>query len=345
MTVADDPPDEVVDAYSHVGLPRFQDLLAYETVMAGAGVSRAVLSAFSSSPDLDALHRAVSAAPGRYRAAGIPIGRSRDEVEGGVRAQADAGFTVLRLVDEDVLDRPWLLELMAERRMVVLVCGAVFSTEPGARVLVQHLERHTDAVVVGGHFGGPRDPQALASGAVRALFEHDRSAVVFSRHGAFPPEVVEPWARAVLALAGWAGVMWGAESPVLHWRNETIGSALSWIDRFGPSGAERAAYLGGNALRIFFARPVEPQALHMAFDPWEASARLPAQLWSNGLPVNQEIAGRLLQGWVSAGGPVSGPLGEYAERLLAESLPPLEGPATGRPGGLPQLLDRVDESF
>lgn len=330
---------DVVDAYSHVGLPRFQDLLTYQTVMAQAGVRRAVLSAFSSSPDLDGLHCALSSASDRYRAAGVPVGRTRGEVEAGVRAQADAGFTVLRLADEDVLDRPWLLELMAHHRMVVLVCGAAFSTERGARVLVRHLERHPEAVVVGGHFGGPRDPTALASGAVRELFGHGRSAVVFSRHGAFPADVVEPWAAEVLALTGWGRVMWGAESPVLHWRNETIVSALAWIDRFAPSDAQRSAFLGGNAARVFFSEPVQARRLSLPFDPWAASGRLPAQLWSNGLPVNQVIAGRLMHGWVLAGGPASGPLGSYVERVLDHALPPLGAPAVGPPEGRPTPLD------
>ncbi len=314
---------DVIDAYSHVGLPRFQDLVSYQTVMGSAGVRSAVLSAFGSSPDLGGLHRAISSAPEHYRAAGIPIGRTRKEVENGIRAQSNAGFTIMRLDDEDIRDRPWLLQVLAERTMVVLVCGAAFSTEDGARLLLQHLERHPDAAVVGGHFGGPRDPKVLDSGAVRELFGHGRCAVVFSRHGGFRPHVVEPWAQALLELTGWKRVMWGAESPVLHWRNETVLSALSWIDRFSPSQEDRLAYLGGNARRVFFSEDISPGPLRLPFDPWESSTRLPAQLWANGLPLDQEIAGRLVQGWVSEGGPETGPLGAYAERVLDRSLPPI----------------------
>ena len=312
-----------VDAYSHVGLPRFQSICDYEKVMLSAGIDRAVLSAFGSSPDLGGLHRALLAKPDTYRLVGIPAGRGRVQVEAAVRAQFAAGFSALRLADDDVAESPWLFDVIGAHGTIAFVCGGVVSTEEGARILLQHLERHSDAVVVGGHFASPRDPSVLDTGAVAELFRHPRFSVVFSRQGAFGSQLVETWAAALVELVGWDRLMWGAESPILYWRDETMESAMAWIDRLSPTEAERAAFFGGNAERIFFADDVVTAELDMPFDPWESAPEFAAQLWLNSLRVDQALAGRLVHGWLSDGGPQSGPLGTYVQSIFDRVLPPV----------------------
>lgn len=315
-----------IDAYSHAGLPRFQTVADYAKVMKSAGIDRAVLSAFGSSPDLGRLHEALLAQPDVYRLVGIPIGRDRKEMEAAVRAQLAAGFSALRIDDEDVIERAWLLGVIGCQRARAFVCGGVISTDEGAQVLLKHLEQHRDALVVGGHFASPRNPSVLDSGAVAELFRHPRFFVVCSRHGAFEPRVIEPWAAALAERVGWDRLMWGAESPVLYWRNETMESAMAWVDRLSPTEAESAAFFGGNAERVFFGDDIAPGALELPFDPWETALAQPAQMWLNSLRIDQALAGRLVRGWLAESGPHSEPLGSYVERILDQALPPAGEP-------------------
>jgi len=175
--------------------------------------------------------------------------------------------------------------------------------------------------VIGGHFAGRGEPDELEQDPVADLFAHPRFAVVFSRHGGYPTSSIRLWARSIVARAGWSRILWGAEAPLLFWRNETMPAAMAWIDFLEPTAEERAAFFGGNAERIYFARPHRPAPLALPFDPWTYINEVPAGLWANGLPVPQELAGRLVQDWLATGG--EGTLGGHLETVLQRALPKL----------------------
>jgi predicted TIM-barrel fold metal-dependent hydrolase len=307
----------VIDAYAHVGLPRFLSLAHYQRHMQRHDITRAVLCSFDSSPDLAAIHAAMTEWPDRFRCLGVPLGDGRTEIEAGAHAQLQSGFSGLRLTDADVTERGWLLNVLGAHDGTMIVCGQAFS-DSCARALLDHLERYPGCTVIGGHFAGVRDPSALTGGVLAALFDHPRFNVVFSRHGAFAPAAVESWTHAVLARTGWSRVMWGSEVPILFWRNETIASALAWVDRLGPSMAERAAFLGGNAARLYFAKQHRLAPLNLPFAPQDRMRTIPAGLFSNGLAVDQAVAGRLVQAWCEADTGES--LGVYVTQLLDTAL-------------------------
>ncbi len=308
--------DALIDAYAHVGLPRFLDLAAYRQVMAACGIGRAVLSAFDSSPDLAAIHAAIAQAPERFRGLGVPLGRDRAEMAACVQAQLDAGFSGLRLSERDVIERPFLLDAVADR--IAIVCGQV-GADDCARGLLAHLERHAQSVVVAGHFAGGGTPLDLTTGALAALLDHPRCFVVFSRQGAHEPAAIASWAEAILARTGWSRVMWGSEVPVLFWRDETVAEAIAWIDRLAPTPEQRAGFLGGTAALLYFARPPASAPLRLPLAPAQRRREIPAVLWARGLPVAQSVAGRLVQAWLAEGG--DGTLGAYLQALLDRTLP------------------------
>lgn len=312
----------VVDAYAHVGFPRFLPVADYRTLMTEHGIGRAVLSAFDSSPDLAAFSSALAAEPERFRALGIPLGHDDDELRAGIDAQLAAGFSGIRLTETDVRDRPWLLKRILDQGGVLLPTGRI-SDSAIAATLLGLLERDDGAQVVAAHFAGGGAPAAL-TGAAAELFGHPRFNVVFSRHGGFGSDAIVGWAEAVLTLTGWDRVLWGSEAPVLFWRDETLTTALSWVDRLAPNESERAAFLGGNAARIYFSRPVSGAGTpELPFAPADRAHIIPARLWMWGLDVDQRLAGRLVAAWVKAGRP--GTLGRFAAEQLAQTLP--EGPA------------------
>jgi len=263
-----------IDAYAHVGMPRFQTVDDYRAVMADGGIDRAVLSLFDACPDVEGAHAALCRRPDTFRALGVPLGADESELRAGAEAQLAAGFSGLRLSDADVLERSWLLETLAERERMGVVCGRASAPEC-AEILVAHLERHPEAVLVGGHFGGADDPRVLERGPVAELFAHPRFFVVFSRHGGYPTPVVRHWAEAVVARCGWQRILWGSEAPVLFWRDETIQQAVAWVDQLRPTADERAAFFGGNARRLYFGAPAPLGPLRMPFDPWARATPRP----------------------------------------------------------------------
>lgn len=309
----------VVDAYAHVGMPRFQSVEDYGSVMARTGIGRAVLCSFDSSPDLAAIHIAVSKAPEKFRGLGVPLGNDRTEMEAMVRAQLAAGFSGIRLSDEDVSERPWLLDILATEGRIAMVCGQV-SSERTARALLANFERNPDALVIGGHFAGVDDPRLLAVDPASELFSDPRFHVVFSRQGGFGAKAVVAWAEAVVAKTGWRRILWGSESPLIFWRTETMPEAVDWVDRLSPTQEERAAFHAGNAERLYFDRPALVGLIDLPFDPFARARWFPATILANGLPIDQAIAGRLVHAWLAEGG--QGNLGSFIERLLDKGLPP-----------------------
>lgn len=312
----------MLDSYAHLGIPRFLSLEDYCGVMKEHGIEGALVCAFESCPDLAEVHRAIVADPVRFRALGLPLGRSESEVAAGVRAQMAAGFCGMRLPATLVAEKPGLLDLLAELGGLPLVVGEN-GLAVAAPALVEHLRRHPEAIVFGGHFAGPSDPDLLVSHAgVAALFAHPRFFVVFSRHGAWPASVIDPWAGAVLARVGWGRVVWGSEVPVLYWRDERLASAQRWIERFKPDDAACRAFYAGTLRRLVFDPPARPvRALNLPYDPWALETRRKTPFASNGLDIDPTIVGRLVHGWLADGGEAKGSMAGYLERQLDRVLP------------------------
>jgi len=313
----------MLDAYAHLGRPRFLSLEDYRLLMAAHGIEGALVCPFECCPDLAEVHRALATDGARFRGLGLPLGRGDAEIAAGIRAQMAAGFCGMRLPASQVAEQPALLDLLAGLGGIALVVGEK-GLAAAAPALVAHLERHREAIVIGGHFAGPTDPAILTGNpAVAALFGHPRFYVVFSRQGYFPPATIEAWAGAVLERVGWARVMWGSEAPVLFWRDERLAVEKAWIDRFKPDAATRAAFYTGTLRRLVFdppARPVRP--LDLPYDPWALETTRKTPFSPYGLDIEPAIVGRLMHGWLADGGEAKGTMVSYLERQLDRVLPP-----------------------
>ncbi len=123
----DDPVPDIIDAYAHVGLPRFQTAEDYWAHAAPAGVTRAVFSAFDASPDLERLLDLVRSVPDRVRALGVPVGEGGERATS-VRAQLRAGFTGIRVADRDLAASEGVLEAIGDEGGLAVVCGSSPST-------------------------------------------------------------------------------------------------------------------------------------------------------------------------------------------------------------------------
>jgi hypothetical protein len=325
----------IIDAYQHLGLPRFQSPEDALAVMDRASITRAMVCPFETCPDLAAVHYAFTTAPDRFLGLGIPLGRDRREVEAVVAAQLRAGFAGLRLSGGDVRDSPWLLDQIGDAGGIALVCGGDAGLADGARTLLRFLEEYPRALAIGGHFAGPTDPGIFgARPAVADLFAHERFFVIFSRQTLFEPATLTSWVRELIDRVGWQRIMWGSEAPVLYWRDESLADAIGWIERFNPTDEQRAAFLGGTAQRVLFDRP-RPAAgdLVLPADPLDLTVVRPAAMWPHGLDLDDALAGRLVHAWLTQRGTQCGTLGKYLAGLLEAALPPVQAPGLDRGPG------------
>lgn len=311
----------MIDSYVHIGLPRFQSVEDCEMVMQASGIEKAIVCPFETCPDIASVHRAIQSSPGRFRGAGIPLGKSRQEMTEGVRAQLDAGFAGLRLSDADVVERGFLLEELGRRDAFALVCGRD-GLQASARSLLAYLARFENGLVIAGHCAGPTLLSVLDDSAVAELYAHERFVIVLSRQGLFPEPMVSEWVGAVIERVGWTRVLWGSESPVLHWRDESIDTAKSWIERFSPSPEDHEGFFARNAERLVFDRPIgSPGPLQLPYDPWAYEVPRPSPMWPFGLDLDTRLSARLVHGWLQWGGGTRGPLRGYLEEILDGAMP------------------------
>jgi hypothetical protein len=313
----------IIDAYQHLGLPRFQSPEDALAAMDRASITRALVCPFETCPDLAAVHHAFTAAPDRFLGLGIPAGRDRQEVETVVAAQLRAGFAGLRLSGRDVCESPWLLDQIGDADGIALVCGGSDGLADGAQALLHFLERYPRALAIGGHFAGPTDPAIFGVyPAVANLFAHERFCVIFSRQTLFEPEILIPWVRELIGRLGWERIMWGSEAPVLYWRDESFADAADWIERFNPTDEQRAAFLGGTAEHVLFDRPRPTVGdLVLPAEPLDLTVVRPAAMWPHGLDLDDTVAGRLVHAWLGQRGTRRGTLGQYLEGLMDAALP------------------------
>lgn len=267
----------IIDAYAHVALPRFLAIEDMLRLMDREGVSAALLSTAETCPDMQTISRALVAYPDRFRAVGMPLGRTPAKLRAGISAQLDSGFSGVRLPAAFIAANPDVLDLLAACGAFPLVVGET-GLRVAAGVLADFLDGGPERVVLAGHFAGPADPSLLDSDAdVARLFGHPRFHVAFTRHGALGHLPLEAWARAVVGRIGWSRIVWGSEWPVALWRDETYRSTLDWVLRLGPSAADLRAIRHENAHRLLFARPVAPTALGAG---WEfMPLRREADVW------------------------------------------------------------------
>ncbi|MFC4243173.1 amidohydrolase family protein [Gryllotalpicola reticulitermitis] len=310
----------LIDAYQHVGLPRFQSGDDALTALDTAGIDRALVCAFDTCPDLVEVHRTLLRAPDRIVACGLAQSGDRATVEARVRAQFEAGFSGLRLSGGDIERMPWLLDLIGDAGAIALVCSSD-GLRREASALGRMLRDHPRSLVLGGHFAGPTDPAVFDSADVAALFAHERFAVIASRQGLFEPRVLDPWFDELLARVGTERLLWGSEAPVLYWRDETLRGSADWLESRIADPAQLAAIRGGNAERLLFARErPAPAPLELESDPMSLVDVKPAAMWPHGLSVPDPIAGRIVHHWLQSQGGGS-TLNEFIAQVLDGALP------------------------
>ncbi len=267
------PASPVIDAYMHVGSPRFGTARQALSAMDRWGTDAAVLVLGPRVPDIAALIEAQRARPGRIRAVGIPYGDSTVRRLACAEACLTAGAIGIRMQGDEPLENPALMELLGTRGCWIYGTDPLASPRHTALYL-EWLARYPQARLAAPHFLRPilaplDDPLA------EKLVRHPRFYAILSRQGQvgsrepYPFRDLRPWVQRLLAWCGPERMLWGSEYPVIYWRGEQIDQTRRWLRDVGIewSAEDLAAVTGGNARRLFF-DSAAPQVHEPALPDW-----------------------------------------------------------------------------
>jgi hypothetical protein len=320
---------KLIDAFGHVGLPRYLGAEEYLRVMDDNEVEAALLSPSAMCPDLVELSRAATRWPNRLRSVGLALGEDRGGVLDSVKAQLDSGFVGIRLHADQIVAWPELLELHAQYAATPVVLGPdLFG--PAALLVCDFLDRHPARVALAPHFAGLPSPAAVDElPHARRLLEHPRFLVVFSRQGVHDPLGIARLARFFVESVGWQRLMWGSEFPVCLWRDESYRSTVGWIERIGltPTEAQKRAFYRGNAEKHLFGHR---QKLPTRIDPSQGlmELRKPSHIFlfpRNTLELPEETHRTLLLNYLNRGRDLWMPYADYIAQLLIDVARRMEG--------------------
>jgi predicted TIM-barrel fold metal-dependent hydrolase len=294
----------MIDAYCHVGLPRFGTAEDALHILAQSQVRRAVFVLGPAVPDYAVLFAALHDYPQRVRGVGIPFGVTLDQNMESVDFQIAGGVLGLRIQEPELLTHAPLLDRLGQAGRWIYAID-IAAQAPALRALLAWLDRYPDARLAAPHFLSTRPlfPGGAVDEALRPLLAHPHFYPIFSRQGGldstqpYPHADLRPWVEQVIEQVGWDRILWGSEYPVLFWRDETPNGCRDWLAALLPDmrDEQRAAYLGGNAARAIFDAP-PPLRTHVTVPEWveaQFNRTRPVPLFPHGLQLPMTVYGRV----------------------------------------------------
>lgn len=257
--------ERVIDAYSHVGSPRYGTLNDALDNMKRYGISKSVLVLAKTVPDFKNLFNGIRMFPDTLRGIGIPFGGSPSEREALVDLQLRAGVLGLRMEPEEVKSNPRIVERLGEAGRWIFAINP-FGDAGVTRIYLHWLERFPKGRIAAPHLlvAETQMEELLGNNPfVAELLSHPRFYAIFSRHGGlgsrlpYPHSDFIPWISFVLKHAGVERVMWGSEFPVIHSRNEFMQQCTEWLSQLKMhlTPEQIRDIMHDNAERVFFSDP------------------------------------------------------------------------------------------
>jgi len=249
---------EIVDAYTHCGLEKYEPIERVRAVIEAAGVSRAVLVQHLGQYDNSYLERVV-AGDSEHLAAACLVDHQAADAAGTLARLAGSGFRGVRLTTQVLDETPALFDLAAELGLVIVFYapeGMARAVEP----LERFLDRHAAARIVITHLGNPAsNPPGVVGNKHRGLFRLAAHGGVFfqiSGMGMFCPYPHEPLHDLVaeaLERFGPNRLCWGSNYPVVGGQDEYRSDLELLVSgRLPLPAAAIPAIAGANARQLWF---------------------------------------------------------------------------------------------
>jgi L-fuconolactonase len=250
---------ELIDAYAHCGLSKYEPIERVRATMAAAGVSRAVLVQHLGEFDNSYIGSVVASDPEHF-AGVLLVDHESDQAGDSLHHWAATGhFRGLRLPADALLGQPALFSLAADLGLVI-VLFAPLGIRSILAPLVKQLESAPFTRVVVSHLGNPRVHCAQADAVAADVLELARFANVYVQLSGMkmfcppPHEPLYPLIERVVAAFGASRIMWGSNYPLVGSQDDYIAD-LRLLDGRLPVPREAIGRIAGeNARRLWFDR-------------------------------------------------------------------------------------------
>lgn len=250
---------EIIDAYSHCGLKKYEPIERVREVIDTSGVSRAVLVQHLGEFDNSYLATIAATAPDRFACVCLVDHTALDAIATLKAVAATKHFKGVRLTTEACESAPGLLEAAAE-------CGliAVLYAPKGVAGYVDRLsaflDKHPHARLVLTHFGTPDIADAPDFHNHRLVFRLAKYPGVFFQvsgmkmYCPYPHEPMYGLIEQAVQAFGTKRLLWGSNYPVVGDARDYQQDLALLLKGKLPVPAESIADIaGGNARRLWFA--------------------------------------------------------------------------------------------
>jgi hypothetical protein len=251
----------IVDAYAHIGNPRFGSLKNLESYLSGLSIQQAVIVLGPGLPDYKSIDTVMRKHGDNFRFVGIPFGETLTERREFAEIQIDMGILGMRFMPFEIESSREIVKRIGEQGLCLFAINPYHSTET-VKTLIDWLENYPQAKVVCPHFllteaidNRIKDPILF-----RTLLSHPNFHAILSRHGGvesrkpYPHLDLKPWVEEIVELVTWKRLMWGGEFPIFFERGETIENVRDWILNLGitMSQQEKESFYSNNSKKLLF---------------------------------------------------------------------------------------------
>jgi L-fuconolactonase len=251
---------EIIDAYAHCGLSKYEPIEKVREVMAAGGVSRAVLVQHLGEFDNSYIGSVVASAPELFAGVLLVDHRAKNVDDKLQQWVASGQFRGLRLTAEALLTNPDLFSRAGDLGLAI-----VLYAPQGIRPIRPHLERALDRApftrLVITHLGNPTLIGSTLDEDANAVLELARFGNAYFQLSGMkmfcphPHEALYPLIDQAVAAFGPQRILWGSNYPVVGSQENYIADLRLLLDGALPVPREAIAQIAGeNAKRLWFDR-------------------------------------------------------------------------------------------
>jgi L-fuconolactonase len=251
---------EVVDAYAHCGLSKYEPIENVREVMAVRGISHAVLAQHLGEFDNSYIGSVVASDPEHFAGVLLVDHTTRNAAETLAQWAASGSFQGMRLTADALLANADLFFQAGDLGLAI-----VLYSPQGIRPLLPHLQQalqkapSTRLVIT--HLGNPGLNGSELDKAADAVLELARSANAYFQISGlkmfcpFPHEPLYPLIERAAAAFGASRLLWGSNYPVMQTRDDYAADLRLLLDgRLPVPGQAIGQIAGENAKRLWFDR-------------------------------------------------------------------------------------------
>jgi len=249
---------ELVDAYAHCGLSKYEPIERVRATMAAAGVSRAVLVQHLGEFDNSYIGSVAAGDPEHFAGVLLVDHQNAQAADALSHWAASGQFRGLRLPADALLDRPVLFSLASDLGLVIVLFTPL-GIRPILAPLVQQLESAPLTRVVVSHLGNPRVHGAQVDEAAADVLELARFANVYVQLSGMkmscpPPHApLHPLIERVVAAFGASRIVWGSNYPALGAHDDYVADLRLLLEGRLPVPREAIPQIAGeNPRRLWF---------------------------------------------------------------------------------------------